>query len=269
MVRGFWQSKLAMGAIAVLTVGLASAVWVRDQGRAIYIPVVASLLMLVIGLLTARLVGNIVATNQCTKALGILHMELDPETFLTNFRAVPGRIPEESRDHAIVSAYLADGYAAAGQFQEAIRVLGAPYVSPKKEDPALDGMYYGNLCRYALGAGDLDAAKEAAASLEHIATRRCGGKPQLAENLKTTYRLLENCRAGLEGKEADTQWLNRQLEQAPYKIRSLEILQILAMDARNRGDAKGANRYLTRMQQEGGKTWYHSWATEQAKRQKQ
>lgn len=266
MVRGFWQSKLATAVITVITVGLTAAVWIRDQGRAIYIPVVASLLMLTIGLLTAKLVGNIVATNQCTKALGILHMELDPEKFLECFRAVPARLPEGSRDHAIVSAYLADGYAAAGRFREAIEALGAPYVSGKKEDPALNGMYYGNLYRYTLEAGELAQAGEAAGSLEHIVTRCCGGKPQLAENLRTTFTLLENRRAALEGKTVDVEWLSGQLEKAPYKIRGLEILQVLAEDARNRGDEKAANRYLTRMQQEGGRTWYHSWATEQTKK---
>lgn len=265
MIRGFWQSKFAAGLILLLTVGLTGAIWVRDQGRAMYIPLVASALMLAIGCLTARLVGNITASNQCTKALGILHMELDPETFVKIFRPVPEKLRQGSRDRAIAQAYLADGYAAAGQFDQAIQALGAPYVPKKKEDPALSGVYYCGLSRYALFAGDLETANSALESLDYVVTRGCSGNPRLAENMQAVYSLLKNQKAAILGQPVDIQWLSGQLEKASYKIRALEILWVLATDAKNRGDDKAANRYLTRMQQEGGKTWFHSWATEQEK----
>ena len=82
MYRGFRRSRIVMGVTLALTVALTVFVWMRNRGRAVYIPVLASVLLLGIGCTAARLLGNITASVACTGMLGILHMDLDPEAFL-------------------------------------------------------------------------------------------------------------------------------------------------------------------------------------------
>ena len=52
--------------------------------------------MLTIGVLAARLLGNVLASMENTRYLGYLHMELDPKKFLEHYREVPGRMKRES-----------------------------------------------------------------------------------------------------------------------------------------------------------------------------
>ena len=58
------------------------------------------------------------------------------------------------------------------------------------------------------------------------------------------------------------QQLEAQLDRSGYKLRSLELLQVLAMDARNRGDKAKCGAWLARMRQESGKTAFRKWAAE-------
>ena len=124
MYRGFRRSRIVMGVTLALTVALTVFVWMRNRGRAVYIPVLASVLLLGIGCTAARLLGNITASVACTGMLGILHMDLDPEAFLEQFLPVARRIPGESRDGMVCRFYLSDSYFAAGRYAEAKSVLG-------------------------------------------------------------------------------------------------------------------------------------------------
>ena len=49
MYRGFRRSRIVMGVTLALTVALTVFVWMRNRGRAVYIPVLASVLLLGIG----------------------------------------------------------------------------------------------------------------------------------------------------------------------------------------------------------------------------
>ena len=71
-------------------------------------------------------------------------------------------------------------------------------------------------------------------------------------------------RSGLVARERvfDREQLEEQLNRAGYKLRSLELLQVLAMDARNRGDKAKCEAWLARMRQESGKTAFRKWAAE-------
>ena len=204
MYRGFRRSRIVMGVTLALTVALTVFVWMRNRGRAVYIPVLASVLLLGIGCTAARLLGNITASVACTGMLGILHMDLDPEAFLEQFLPVARRIPGESRDGMVCRFYLSDSYFAAGRYAEAKSVLGE-----------LPARFY------------TDARRDAAA-----------------------------------GQPVDWEQLEEQLNRAGYKLRSLELLQVLAMDARNRGDKAKCGAWLARMRQESGKTAFRKWAAE-------
>ena len=49
MIRGFRQSRLTAVGVFAAAVVLAAVVWVRDRDLPVYIPIVASLLLLLIG----------------------------------------------------------------------------------------------------------------------------------------------------------------------------------------------------------------------------
>ena len=67
----------------------------------------------------------------------------------------------------------------------------------------------------------------------------------------------------LKGRAVDRAWLERQLWQAPFRLRRLDIQQILAQDALRRLGPEQAAPLLARLRDEGGKTWYAAWAREQ------
>ena len=217
MYRGFRRSRIVMGVTLALTVALTVFVWMRNRGRAVYIPVLASVLLLGIGCTAARLLGNITASVACTGMLGILHMDLDPEAFLEQFLPVTRRIPGESRDGMVCRFYLSDSYFAAGRYAEAKSVLGE-----------LPARFY----------------------------------TALRKNLQESLSLLEARRDAAAGQPVDREQLEEQLNRAGYKLRSLELLQVLAMDARNRGDKAKCGAWLARMRQESGKTAFRKWAAE-------
>lgn len=266
MIRGYRQSRIAFWGVIVLSVFLAAAVWVRDREYQVYIPILASTLLVIIGLLTAQLLGNLVANHMTTRALGLLHMELDPKAFLDAFSQVPGRLKPNSRGRAIASSYLADGYAASGEFQKAVDTLCPNYTSPKGEDPALKGLYYNNLSAYYLGMENTDLAQEAMDALESLIDGTRLTKPELSKNLSQNLRLYKAKKKSLLGQSVDEQWLEDSLTRAQYKLRRLEILQVLAQDAANREDWAAARKHWAAMQREGGKTFYKIWASRQENR---
>lgn len=261
MIRGFWQSKLAFAGICVLTLGLAVAIWIRDQGYEIYIPVIASLLMLGIGFIAARLVGNVIANQQNTKLLGILHVDLDPEKFVKLYRPVVNALNPASRDYAIACTYLADGYAAAEEYDKAVDTLCPRFEGKKGDDYAMMGLYYSNLCAYALGKEQLEQAAEAMEHLQSVIDICGAGNPALANNLSNSLRLHKNRVAALNGGRVETGWLKEMHQDAQYVLRRLEISKTLAMDAVNRGDRAAAGEHLKQIHREAGRSCYQSWAS--------
>lgn len=259
MYRGFWQSKLVLGAVSAAAVVLAVWVWIRDQGRPVYIPVLACILLLIIGGMTARLVANLIAQAQTTKLLGLLHMELDPEAFLKGYAQVPKKIPAGTKDNMIARFYLCDGYASAGEYVKANEALG---VLPEKmqSEKAICGVYYGNLARNYLGMDQMAEAKEALDQLEAVMQ---GTEGKLHANLEETLKLYRAKAAVLSGEIPQEAPLTEALKASQYQLRSLEILQVLALIAAAKGESKKAAKYCSRMQREGGKTTFAAWASKQ------
>ena len=261
MIRGFWKSRLVFSGICVLTLVLAVALWVRDRNYEIYIPIVASVLMLGIGYSAAVLAGNLVANQENTKYLGILHVDLDPARFVKVYGPVVERLNKNGRDYAISCTYLADGYAVAGDFEKAAQTLVPRFEGRKGDDHAMMGQFYSNLAGYALNGENAEQAREAMAMLQNVIDICESTNPGLAGNLTIALRLHRNRLAALEGEAAETQWLGEMFEDAKYVIRRMEIAKTLAMDAVNRGDKATAADYLKKIHREAGKSCYMSWAS--------
>lgn len=262
MVRAFRQSRLTAVGIFASSAVLAVLIWIRDRELPFYIPLIASVLMLLLGVFVGRLAARLVADARNTKLLGLLHVELDPDAFLRQYAEVPGRLKPDSRDYLVASAYLADGYAAKGDFDAALAALAPLERADPAQDTALRGLYLQNLCAYRLGKADRAGSAQALSELEDLIAA-CGEKQaKLAQNLSGTAALLRARLACLKGRAVDRAWLEQQLWQAPFRLRRLDILQILAQDALRRLGSEQAAPLLARLREEGGKTWYAAWARE-------
>lgn len=262
MIRGFWPSRLTACGIFAGMAGIAVYVWVRDLGAGmpVYIPLVASLLLLALGVVAGRLAGSLVASQCNAKCLALLHLQLDPAAFLEKYAAVPGRL--RGAEKAVACAYLADGYAAAGEYDKAAAALCPDFAGKKGEDLSLKGLYCNNLAAYELGRQDPRAAGAALDRLEEVIGQSRQDKPAFAQNMADNLRLYRSWQACLEGKKAESEWLQAQLPKAAYNLRRLEILKVLALDALRRGRLGRAREYLEDLRRSAGKTCHAAWAEE-------
>lgn len=242
----------------VFSVVIAVIIWVRDQDHHIIVPIIASSLMLGIGYFAARLLGNVLASMENTRYLGYLHMELDPEKFLKLYRDVPGRM--KGSDAAISRSYLADGYAAAGEYDKAIELLS---IDPPAGNLPVQGLYAANLAACYLGKEDVERAEEAVNRLDEIISACRVSKPDLAKNLTESLNLHKQHLNCLTGKKVNDDWLDAAFQRAQYNIRRLEIAKIQAMHALREGDAKTAKERLTYLRKNSGKTCFKAWADQQ------
>ena len=263
MVRAFRQSRLTAAGVFAAAAVLTILVWIRDRGLPVHIPLIASVLLLLLGVFAGLLAARLVADSCNTQLLGLLHVELDPDAFLRQYAEIPGRLRPDSREQLVACAYLADGYAAKGDFDAALAALSPLERAGLAGDAALRGRYLQDLCAYRLGKGDRAGAAQALEELEGLAAG-CGEKQaRLAQNLSGTAALLRARLTCLRGRAVDRAWLEQQLWQAPFRLRRLDIQQILAQDALRRLGPEQAAPLLARLRDEGGKTWYAAWAREQ------
>lgn len=258
MSQAFKRSKIASAIVMILSVAIAIALWFRDRGHHIIVPIIASSLMLGIGYFSSRVLGNVLASTENTRYLGYLHMELDPEKFLAHYEELPGRM--KGGDAAVCRSYLADGYAAAGRYEDAIALLSS---NPPADNLALEGLYASNLAAYHLGKGDAEGAAEAIGNLEEVIDACRLNKPELANNLTVSLKIHEQHLNCLTGKSVNTGWLEDAFRSAQYNIRRLEIAKILAMTALRDGDQEAAKTQLSYLRKNGGQTIFKKWADRQ------
>ena len=258
MSHAFKRSKIASAVVMVLSVVAASFNRIRDRDHHIIVPIIASALMLGIGYFSARVLGNVLASMENTRYLGYLHMELDPAKFLEHYEGVPDRM--KGTDAAVCRSYLADGYAAAGDFDAAI---GALSQEPPADNLPLQGLYASNLSAYHLARGDADSAAASIQRLEEIIDACRLNKAELAKNLTESMKLHKQHLNCLTGRRVDTGWLKDAFDRAQFNIRRLEIAKILAMAALRDGDSAAAKTQLSYLRKNGGKTYFKKWADQQ------
>lgn len=258
LIYAFKRSKIASLVVMVVSVAIAIIIWFRDRDQHIIVPIIASILMLAIGYFSARVLGNVLASMENTRYLGYLHMELDPEKFISCYREAPDRM--KGSDVAICRSYLADAYAAAGDYDMAIGTLspGAP-----EGNLPVQGLYASNLSGYYLCKGDVPAATQQIQRLEEIIDACRLNKADLARNLTTSLKLHQQHLNCLNGCVVDTEWLEDAFQSAQYNIRRLEIARVLAMTALRDGNQAAAKKQLSYLRKNGGKTEFKRWAERQ------
>lgn len=258
MIHAFKKSRIGFCGIMVLSVAIAVIVWFRDKDYPIFIPIIASSLTLGIGYIAARILGNLLAASENTRYLGYLHMELDPEKFITEYKDIPGQMKGES-NKAISRSYLADGYAASGDYKTAVSLL----TNPPADNLAVQGLYAANMAGFYLAMKDTDAAVASLKRLEEIINACRVTKSDLANNLTEMMSMHNHHLSCLTGKYVDIDSLETAFTKAQYHLRRLEIKKILAMTAIRDGNEKSKKEHLTYLRKNGGLTIYKKWADNQ------
>ena len=262
MAKGFRQSRLAFWGVMVLGILLSVLLWIRDRNYPIYIPLIASVLSLLIAFFAGRVIRNLIANSLTTERLGYLHMELDPDKFIAAYEAVPPRLDKGSRDRAVAYAYLADGYAAKGDFAKALVLLEEGFSGANLEDAALRGLYLSNRGVYQSALGELEAAKESAKALRELIDGCWRSRNALARNLQDGLLLLEGDLALQEGRLPDKKALEEIYGRCAFNLHRFEIDRLLALRALAVGDRAEAKQHLQTLAEHGGKTRYTGWAQE-------
>jgi hypothetical protein len=258
MIHAFKKSRIGFFGVMVLSASIAVIVWFRDKDYPILIPIIASSLTLAIGYIAARILGNILAASENTRYLGYLHMELDPQKFITKYKDIPGQMKGNS-NIAISRSYLADGYAAAGDYKTAVSLL----TDPPADNLAVQGLYAANLAGFYLAMKNTDAAASSLERLEGIIDACRANKFDLAKNLTEMLHMHNHHMSCLTGKSVDIDSLETAFTRAQYNLRRLEIKKILAMTAIRDGDEKSKIEHLTYLRKNGGLTIYKKWADNQ------
>lgn len=256
MIYAFKRGRIGFSVVMGISILLSVLIWFRDQNYPVYVPIIASTLMLALGYVSARLMGNVMASSENTRYLGYLHMELDPKKFLSFYEGIPSRVKGENTA-AICRSYLADGYAACGQYDEAISQLS---IAPPEDNLAVRGLYAANLAGCHLAMKHIEAAEDAIRELTQIIDACRLSKASLAGNLTEMLTLHKQHLACLQGKAVDTDVLESSFVRAQYHLRRLELAKVLAMTAIRDGDSDAAKKHLSYLRKNGGLTVYKRWA---------
>jgi tetratricopeptide (TPR) repeat protein len=256
MIHAFKRGRIGFNVVMALSVTITILIWLRDQNYPLFVPIIASALMLALGYVSARLMGNVMASSENTRYLGYLHMELDPKKFLSFYEGIPSRVKGENTA-AICRSYLADGYAACGQYDEAISQLS---IAPPEDNLAVRGLYAANLAGCHLAMKHIEAAEDAIRELTQIIDACRLSKASLAGNLTEMLTLHKQHLACLQGKAVDTDVLESSFVRAQYHLRRLELAKVLAMTAIRDGNSDAAKKHLSYLRKNGGLTVYKRWA---------
>lgn len=255
----FKSSRIAAGIILALTAVIIGMIWVRSGGKALYIPIVGTVLMAGIGYFAARLFANIVSSTENTRRLGYLHIDLDPKKFIASYEKLPEKV--HGSDQLTLYSYLADGYWADGQFNKAIETLQ----KTKPDTPALMGLQASKLAPCYLALGDKAAASHQLKRLSAVIENTKTSNPPLSRNFLESYTIYKQYLAVLNEQQVETDYLKNAFTKAEYTLRRLEIAQILVMDALRHHKESAAAEKLTYLKEHGGQTFFKNWALRREK----
>ena len=259
MIYAFKRGRAGFCIVMGISVLISVLIWIRDRNYPVFVPIIATALMLALGVVAGRLLGNVLASSENTRCLGYLHMELDPKKFISCYREIPDKVRGENTA-AICRSYLADGYGADGNYDEAIALLS---VEPPADNLPIQGLYAANLAGFYLAKSDPEGAQPWMARLQEIIDACRINKPDLANNFTEMLWLHRHHADCLSGKPVDTDSLESAFSRAQFNLRRLEIRKILAMTAIRDRDEAGKKEHLSYLRKNGGLTVYKRWADNQ------
>ena len=148
-----------MAVVAAIAIALESYVLFIKDFILVWTRPLAALTIAVLGVLAARIAGNLTASAENTKILGYLFHDMDPDRFIKAYGDVASKTAKGSFDSFSCHAYLADGYSASGNPDKAVTVLDKAYDEVKDKDKIMP-FYHMNRLRYLLASGRYDEGDE-------------------------------------------------------------------------------------------------------------
>ena len=250
------KSKAAYICVWCLVLLLIVFIWLRNKSA--FLPsVISTIIAILLGFFTSRLSENIISNTETTKRLGYLHMEMDPEKFISSYIDIPKKTTGD-KEKMISYAYLSSGYEAAGDFDRALETLEKGNINGSD---SLDTLYLSQKCRCLIEKGILDEAEDVLKELEKRIDSITGNQSLKNNQRQVQYVLSEMLRAK-KGETIDKEYLEGRLKSTQYRIGRLEIYYTIAMHYRNKENKKKEMETLSIIREEGGNTWFRKWAEE-------
>ena len=182
MIRCFRKSIITVSAIAAAALLLVIYVLFFKSFAIWWLRPVTAAIVALIGIFAARTAGNIVASSENTKLLGLLFHEMRPVEFIEAYRPVAEKTRKKSFDGFASYAYLADGYSASGNPEEAIRIIDEAFKASGRND-GLRPYCMTNRLRYLLAAGRYtEADNELEALLKAVGNARSALRANIEKN---------------------------------------------------------------------------------------
>lgn len=250
------KSKAAYVCVWCLVLLLIVFIWLRN-GNSLFPSVISTLIAILLGFFTSRLLENIISNTETTKRLGYLHMEMDPKKFISSYKDVPENTKGD-KEKKISYAYLSSGYEEAGDFDRALEVLEKGNI---KGSDSLDTLYLSQKCRCLIEKGDLQKADEVLDELEKRIDS-VSDNQNLKDNQRQVQYVLSEMLRAKKGETIDKEYLEGRLKSTQYRIGRLEIYYTIAMHYRNKENKKKEMETLSIIREEGGNTWFRKWAEE-------
>lgn len=263
MIRCFWQSRLARAAIICLSVILAIIIGSRGN-RPVYVSLIAVALILSIGWMSGTIFGNYLAEHSNQKKLSILHIDLDPARFIREYAHVPEALRPGDANYAITRSYLADGYCAMGQWDQALELLCSDFKDKTgNENLSLKCLYYHNRCNYELQKGNINGASTDIRKLQEAIRTARKENPELAKNMEVKQHIFRCWTDYYEGRKVDIPFLEKQFEESRFNIQRMELAHLLALTCLRDGRQAEAEKYIQFLAEYGKGHYAAAWAREQ------
>ena len=182
-----------------------------------------------------------------------LHLKLQPDAFVATYAPVAEAMPPDSAGAVTAAVNLADGYCAAGDWQQALATLVQPsaqLAEPKRS--ALQALVLRSRCRYCLWGGEVPGAEAALQTFARQVESLRESNPPLAENLQGDVELYQTWLGLLTGHTADCGVLEQKMQQLPTKLAKLDVCWMLLLASHAARDEAAEKRYESLFRQEGG-----------------
>ena len=242
MIRCFRKSIIVMAAIAAAAAALELYIIFFKDFILIWTRPLAALMIAALGILAARVAGNLVASAENTKILGYLFRDMDPDKFVSAYGPVAEKTRKGSFDSFSAYAYLADGCSASGNPGKSIEIIDRAYDDAKDKGKILP-YYRTNRLRYLLASGRYDEAdREYDKLMEDVS----GKAPALRANIeKVSQPMKEFLDAYLRG-NPDYSSLTDEMSYSKILTTKLEAASlVLALRKREGKGNKEAEKILS------------------------
>lgn len=230
-----------------------AALAVSRRGLPVWQQAVTLVLAAVVCLAATRFAAGMVASACEESILEQLHLKLQPQAFLQAYEPIAGAQHPDSAGAVTAAVNLADGYCAAGNWQQALQTLVTPSAAiaePRRS--ALQALVLRSRCRYCLWGGAAEQAQSALQAFAGHVEKLRAANPRLADSLQGDVALYTTWCGLLQGRPADRAVLEQTMRRLPTKLAKLDVCWMLLLASRAAKDPAKEQQYTALFVQEGG-----------------